>query len=381
MRRISPENFQRGSLRLHILPVLVWLVALAGVVVLFRHRSQRFEVLGIAQGQVHQIAATCDGRLKSVPVHLFDKVSQGDTLAVIDTVLDNENLQAQLATASVEIQHLMAELVPAQDRLLAEAADRETGWITTHRRFSVDVEGARLRVLEFKTLLETDRIMLEDLAVEVKIVQGLLNEDAVTDYQLQKVKVQYDTLAKKIEENEHLLAQTESDLIQNQKRRDELVHSQPYHPSVDSALEVIRKAIKVQEQRVEELLAKRVALVLESPIDGMVSQIQRRAGEAVLAGDPILAVAEARPGEIIAYASINQLNWVKERMEVKLIKNSVPPQIANSQIVHVGPAMELMPQRLWQNPNVPQWGRPVLIKIHPDLKLIPGEIVGIRGLP
>jgi hypothetical protein len=38
-----------------------------------------------------------------------------------------------------------------------------------------------------------------------------------------------------------------------------------------------------------------------------------------------------------------------------------------------------MPQRLWRNPNIPQWGRPVLIDIPPGLSLVPGEVVGIRG--
>ena len=99
-----------SRLRLHLLPVLVWLGALACVVVLFSRRSQRFEVLGIAQGQIHQVAATCPARLKSVSVRLFDTVTKGQTIAVANTVLENEQpralLQAQLETALAEIEHL-----------------------------------------------------------------------------------------------------------------------------------------------------------------------------------------------------------------------------------------------------------------------------------
>jgi len=40
----------------------------------------------------------------------------------------------------------------------------------------------------------------------------------------------------------------------------------------------------------------------------------------------------------------------------------------------------LMPERLWVNPNIPEWGRPILIKIPPGLELVPGELVGVRGL-
>ena len=141
---------------------------------------------------------------------------------------------------------------------------------------------------------------------------------------------------------------------------------------------------------------QRQALRITSPVDGMVIQIQvnanqtalrrpgedvlRRPGEVVLAGDPILVVAETEPTEIVAYIGQEQLANVKERMVVQLIKSTEPEQIANSQVVRLGPTMELMPQRLWRNRNIAQWGRPILIKIPPSLKLLSGETVGIRGL-
>ncbi len=316
MKRI--KSYQSGRLRLHVLPVLVWLGVLACVVVLFQHRARRFEVLGIAQGQIRQIAASCTGRLKSVPVQLFQKVRKGDTLAVMDTVLDNEHLQAQLDTASAEIQRLTALLLPTQEIMLAEAANLETNRIADNRRFAVDVENARLRILELKTLLETDRTMLENLELNRKIfiTQNIYDQNDATLYELQRTKVEYKALAKKIEENEHLLEQTKRDLIEAQQRRDKFAQRQLQHPSVESALEAIRKEIKVQEQLVEELLAKRTPLVLKSPIDGVFIQLHgrardvvlrrpgefvlRRPDEVVLAGDPILSISGVKTTEIIA---------------------------------------------------------------------------------
>jgi hypothetical protein len=141
---------------------------------------------------------------------------------------------------------------------------------------------------------------------------------------------------------------------------------------------------------------KREALKITSPIDGTVTQIQvnsnqvalrrpgenvlRKPGEFVLAGDPILVVAEKEPTEIVAYIGQEQLAKVKESMAVKIIKNTEPAQVASSQVVSLSPTMELMPQRLWRNPNVAQWGRLILIKIPPSMKLLPGETVGIKGL-
>lgn len=159
MKGIKHNAYWLGWLRRQVLPVMIWLATIGFVVGLFFRRSERFEVLGIAQAQTIQIAATVPGRLRIVTVGLFEKVTEGQVLAV----LDDELLRAELATALAEVQRLMAELVVTEDGLFAEAAQRETDWVADSRRFSVDVENARLQILELKTLLETDRIMLQDL--------------------------------------------------------------------------------------------------------------------------------------------------------------------------------------------------------------------------
>jgi multidrug resistance efflux pump len=392
MKKTRSTNHRYGRLHLHILPALVWLGAVACMVVLFRHRTQRFEVLGIAQGLVYQVSAPVDSRLKMVSVKLFEDVSKGQTLAA----LDDTQLNTQIATIGAEIEHLTSQLVSIGDTMLAEAANRQTDAIAAQRRFKVDVENARLRILEQKTLIETDKVMAEDLAVEVKIATELLESDAIAPYELQKAQGLYNVVAKRIEENKHLLTQAEQDLEQARQRRDEFAQRQLVHPSVNSALETIRKQITVQEKLIAELSVQREALRITSPVDGTVVQIQIRAnqaamrrpgedvlrkpGEVVLAGDPILVVAEKEPTEIVAYISQEQLAKVKETMVVQLVKDTEPAQIASSQVVCLGPTMELMPQQLWLNPNIAQWGRAILIKIPPGLKLLPGETVGIKGL-
>lgn len=376
----------------HILPILVWVGALAVAVVLFRNRAPRFEIVGLAQGRMHQVSAPVDSRLKIVSVELFENVSQGQTLAT----LDDTQLNAQIATIGAEIEHLTSQLVSIKDTMLAEAANRQTDCVASQRRFNVDVENARLRILEQKALIETDKVTAEDLAVEVKIATELLEKDTIAPYELQKAKALYNVVAKRIEENGHLLAQAEQDLQQARRRRDEFAQRQTVHPSVDSALEVIRKQIAVQEKLIAELSVQREVLRIRSPVDGIVVQIQIRAnqaamrragenvlgrpGEVVLAGDPILVVAETEPTEIVAYIGQEQLAKVKETMVVQLVKSTEPVQIANSQVSRLGPTMELMPERLWRNPARPEWGRPVLIKIPPGFDLISGELVGIRGL-
>ena len=384
MRRRSYRGNRPGRLRVHIVPFLVWVAAVVCVAGLFYRRAQRFEVLGLAQGPVHQIAATCTGRLKSVPVQLFQQVNVNDEVAEIDTVLDNEHLHEELLTAQAEIDRLQAEVAATEDRMRTEAANLQGDRVVDERRFSVDVENASLQVLGLETQLETDRLMLDDLELNRKMLlvqaQGRLPADKTAFYDLQKAKAERNRLLKAIDEKGRLLRQAQSDFAEAQQRRDEFAKRQPQHPSVDSALEVISKAIAVQQQRIEELKARRVALVLRSPVHGVVSQILARPGEAVLAGDPILTIAEVEPSEIVAYAGEDQISQIKEGMPVELVKNTEPARIMSSQVLYVGPMVEQMPPRLWRNPNIPQWGCPILISIPPSLELRPGELVAIRGL-
>lgn len=374
--------FRPGRLHPQVLPLLVWLVALGGVVMLFYRSSQQVEVVGVAQAQVYKISANCPGRLKSINIQLFEKVVKDQNLADIDTILDNENIQAELAVVSAEIERLRAELTATQNELTAQVVNLENDKVAAQRRFYVDVENARLRILELKTTLETDRIALENLQVDEKafLARGQFEANDIAYYELQKIRGQHDVIAKRIQENEQFFAQAEQDLTQSQLRRDEFAGRQPEHPSVDQALDVIRKAIKVQEQQVEQLLVKSVPLVLKSPVDGVVSFVGAKPGEAVLAGASILTVAEDQPQEIIAYANENRAGEIRPGTKVQLIKGTVPIQIAPSEVFYIGPVVEQLPPRLWPNPNTPQWGRPFLVKVPAGMRLRVGELISIRYL-
>lgn len=389
-RRARDNHISKQYFLRHLLPVVVWLGAVGLVVWLFHQRAEQFQVIGIAQGAVRQVATNCAGRVTDVSVQLFDRVSEGQVVAVVDTVLDNEDeggvLRAQLGTISARIEQLMAQLVPTQDDMEASRVDRETARISDLRRFMLDVDSARLRVLELKAQLTADRMTLGDLMVEVKITQDLVDKKAVAPYALEKVKTGREALAASMAARAHQLEEAEAHLGQAQGRLDDYAERETFHPSVESALEPTRKEIAVQERLMQEIsvrlaaLEQRRALELASQVDGVVSQIWRAPGEAVRAGDAILTITVARPTEVIGYAQQGQFGRVRENMEVQIATVSDPLQVATSRVTYVGPAVEQMPAQLWQNPAVPQYGRPFKVQLPPEMAVIPGEVVGIRGL-
>ncbi len=347
------------------------------------------------------------GRIEKINVELFQSVKAGDVVAVLDTVTESEQgdeakLKAQFAVAAAEAERLSAELIPTQEKLRADAANVQMSLRDNWRRFEMDVDSARLRILDLQATLASQRVTLEDLALQVKKSKDLLKEEAIVPFELERIQVHYDSVQKNVQENEQLLVQAQAVLKQAQQRRDEFAAHELPQPSEDAALEAIRKRINVQEAAMKGLLEQldawkgRHEVKLTSPISGRVisihgqrndtilqrpgEEVLRRRGEVVNVGDPILVVAEAEPNEVVAYVNEQQLGSVQKQMPVELRRTRTPPQIAASQVFEVGATIELMPQRLWRNPTIPQWGLPVLIRIPPRLALVPGEVVEIRGL-
>jgi len=238
--------------------------------------------------------------------------------------------------------------------------------------------------------------------VDLRANEKLLEDKVIVPFELEKIKIQYDSTVAQIAKYQAELEQALADQNDAERRRDEFAHQQVPQPSIDDALEAIRKEAKVQEELIKGTRAQiaafktRAAVVLKSPIDGVVIPISgqandvlqkrqgeetiRRAGEVVAAGDPILAVAQTEPTEIIAYANEQQVGYIEDDTTVELVKMRYPAQIAQARVLSIGPTIELLPQRLWRSPTIPQWGRPVVISIPSGLNLVPGELVGVRGL-
>lgn len=98
-------------------------------------------------------------------------------------------------------------------------------------------------------------------------------------------------------------------------------------------------------------------------------------------GDKVFTVRAIGTGAIVAYASEVQLDLLKQNnMQVEIRKNGIPTKVAKSKVTEVGPVVEEVSTNLLRDQKVRQWARPILISIPSNMEVVPGEIVGIRGL-
>jgi len=363
--------------RHHGLSVAVWLGAVAIVGWLMVRRTQHFEAVGIARGEVRPVAALTNGRVRMLPIRLFDPVKQGQTLVV----LEDDRIQALLVTASAEAARLRAEVVATENKLAAEAQVQEVSEIADARRFAVDIEQTRIRQLETTTSLKTDRIKLEFLRLQMNMFRQTRGTGATSELQFRSAETDAAATEQKIRENERTLTQLQLDLQNANQRQGDFARHHSIPQAIEKALEPLRAAVIVQQRRIEELTLDRSMLVLFSPMDGIVSDVLRGVGEAVSLGQPIVTVATSQPSDIVAYLNVTQRSRVYAGMpvNVELAWRGEPRKAARSTVTGIGPVVEQLPTRLWQNPSLPEWGWPVSIAVSPDLKAISGELVGVRA--
>lgn len=378
---------KKGGSLTRVLPVFVWFAAIVGVGFLFLHQSERVELKGIAFSHEQTINSVETGYIRSIPVTLYQTVNKGDTLAVIkeNTVAreeyDHAKLLAQRATAEAELDKLKADLKAAEDQLITEQFERDNETLAMERRLAVDIENARVKVLEIRSSLEPDRLSLKDLEVEIDIVKRLLAQDAAETYELDKIQARYNILNEKVTRTQDLLTQAQTDYEAAKLRKDEFEHKIPIRPQwADTELAPIRQAILVQEKRIEELIARRDIIVLTAPFDGVVNALNYKPGQTVVRGDAIMTIVKPTPEYITAWVSQRDMKRFEMNTKVKVVSMSSSGQTFMSQVSNMSSSVELIPERLWKSPTIPEWGRSIQIPIQPNFECLHNEVVGIKTI-
>lgn len=361
---------------MHVIPVVVWMCALGAVVFLFDQRQERFEVVGIVRGVVSNVTVNREGMLKSLVADEFENVKKGQVIAV----LDDSEIQALINTSLAQIKYLTAGLVPLQEQMQTDSEERQSKWNSDKRQFQNDIEQAGLLIMELKTTIETDQKLLEELSMEERILQQLVDTEAIATYELEKAQIQRQAMETKIAETKLQLAAAKQNLEMANHRAESFMSKNIVQPSIDNALDQVRKEIAVEEQRIQEYLAQKQNFVMISPIDGVVTRIFKKEGETVVKGEVLMEIHQTAPESIVVYTDETKLFNVEQGRQVRIFKGGTTQKIGISQVAKVGESMQLMEERLWADPQRPQWGKPIIIEIPQGLNLIPGEFVGVKDL-
>lgn len=365
------EDFKRRTL-----PLLVWSVSAVIVLVMLIGRARSYEYVGLAQALEYEISTTAPATLETVVVDLYDDVGAGDVVAK----LDDQPLLASIRTSEATIRQLSAQLAASRTQLQADSGQGMAGWTADLRRFQIDEEQRRLDILSLKVVIESDRVEQERLALELERAETLLSEGLLSKTDHDITRLQHEQVKRRLEDNVVLLAQTEQEFREAQERRRAFEEELPRLPDDESFLGPVQEAIAVESRRLDEIQLLRASMILRSPVVGQVSQILCRRGQSVEPGEPILMIAERTVREIVAFLDEAEGSRVTPNSRVLIASRSGTGTVAESVVVRVGPTVQALPQRLWRDPRVPDYGRAVVIAASPTLGLTPGETVSVKFL-
>ena len=366
----TPSAQRREDFKQKTLPLAVWCVCAALALGMLFTRARRFEYVGVANAPTYEISSRAAATLASVPVALYDKVAAGDVVAV----LDDTQVKAAIETARANVRQLSAELDAAKAGLGGAAG---AGSLANDlRRFAIDEDRQRLEALAINVTLEGDRVELERRKVEARRAEMLRAANLLSDAELDDARLLYEEVKRRNEENERLLHETEEALRRTQARRVDYEHGGGGTAGEPAAFRPLREAINVEIQRLKEVETQREALVLKSPVAGRVSRVLAARGQSVVAGEPILLIEEEAVQEIVAYLREGDTRAIAPNSKVR-VTSVRSGRVADSVVMAVGPGLEALPQRLWKNPQVVEYGLGITIGASPLMALTPGELVSV----
>ncbi len=246
------------------------------------------------------------------------------------------------------------------------------------RRFQIDEEDRRLAALSLRVIIESDEVERNRLWIDVGRNRQLLEDGIVGQSLFDMIKASHDVVETRLTKNRILLAQTEEEYRSALERRQTYEGDLAVVPAAAPLLLPLQEAISIEAARLREIHVQRASLVLRSPVDGRVSHVYGRRGQAVVPGEPVVMISERTVNEIVAYLAEADGLRVEEQQPVRLVSHARPGVVADSVVLRVSPGIQVLPQRLWRNPQIADYGRAVVIAPQAAMRLTPGETIEVR---
>jgi HlyD family secretion protein len=354
-----PVPFRR---RLHdarrsLVPPLVLLVAVAAVAALWRDHVAAPTLTGQAEPVLANISSQKPGILAQLDVRRFQQVKAGDLIAQV-VIAEPRVLESSLSVLRAEIEVLRVDMRP----------------LALQQRTAMDYSQLQLDWMKERATLASARVNLQLAEVEQRRTQELFREHIASQQQLDEANATVGSLTCQVEELSHLVSELNTNFSALQ-----LTNAPGITMVSDKPLDA---AIAVQEAKLRLVEAELSPLTLRSPIDGVVSTIFHRAGETVIAGQPIVAIATANSVRIVGYLRTPVGKEPTAGAKVTIRARGGRRETGLAQVNAIGAQFEVIPDQFLGPLRLGtiEMGIPLDISVPPNLPLRPGELVDVMLL-
>lgn len=126
-----------------------------------------------------------------------------------------------------------------------------------------------------------------------------------------------------------------------------------------------------------ELMTSRNELIVTSPENGMIGQMECHEGDRISAFNTILKIHGEHPSNVIIYIGDRQLTLMHPGDSVNITSLSNPEYHISGIITSLGTRVTSLPDRLKKVPDARVWGREVQIAISSENEFLQGEKVKV----
>ena len=257
-----------------------------------------------------------------------------------------------------------AELAALRAELDAVRIGREP--VIAGRRLALDADRLRLEWMRERTALAALRVELLQAEADLARQNSLRARAVATEEAYDTARLLRERLMAQVAEQERLVATLEPASA-----------AESGAPEADAAL---ASALRVAEAQLRWAEARLAPEALVAPMDGVVTRVFRRAGETVVAGEPLLEIAAPEPRRLVGWLRQPLPLEPRAGMAVELRSRRPDRRSAQGRVLAVGRVLEPVPTTqlaLIDRSDIPELGLRVYFSLPPELTLRPGEFVDV----
>jgi multidrug resistance efflux pump len=356
----TPFSFHWRRWRRWLAHGAVFLALCAGIAIAWRGLHQSLTFVGQVETIQTVVSSRDAGFITNLWVVPLQEINIGDLVAEVVTT-DPRTVNNRLEVMRDRMRLMALEMEPVLSRQRTALA---------YEQLSVDCD-------RVKAEMEVARVKLEQARSQWQRDESLLRQGALSAELLEISRRNRDAYEAELLGKSNLVQRTEKSLERLKSVADAFVPGGENDP--------IRQAIELEEHKARAFESKMLPLRLESPTNGVVTEVHRHAGEQIIAGEPIATITSTRAVRIVGYLPQNFPVAPQVGMPVEVRTRRPRRATGCATILGISPNLESITNSLVlplavRPVLVPPLGRKVSISLPEGLELLPGEPVDLTLL-
>ena len=329
------------------LTYLAWGLSAAGALTLWgRNTPERGSIPGVVESARHAFGPAEAGRITGVFVRAGDRVRPGDALLQFAT----DQIDTELDVERGVYEEVLAEAEAVASRAQDEVRERRRSMVAELARARAALAAARGSEAANRAEISSLREQLARLDGVVR--DGLAEADRVGGLRARQASL--------TEASRHA-----PDILQAWAGLAAQVDTALGRiPDAEVAAQVkpLRARLETQSVRISGLIERRARATLRAPSEGQVTEVLRRSGDAVGAGETVVYLMGATSGRIVAYAPEEVARAFSPGGLITARPRARGYEVSGT-IRAIGTEVVEMPAHLWSLPDRPRYGLPIYIEL------------------